>query len=357
MDRGCLENGHWRHATNKEAFHNSLLVISHPQSSLFIPGSVHSNAGSQSATPNWRTGRPHCFMKIFHCYYLLLLLVSCQTTAQEENLTIHFQTFGEGPPLLIINGGPGMSSEGFVPLAKLLAHNHQTIIFDQRGTGRSVLENINRSTVTMDLMVSDMERLRQQLQLDNWTVFGHSFGGMLAAYYAAKHPDKIAAMILSSSGGLDLELFSYLNINGKLSATDREQLNYWNQKIASGDTSYEARLKRGGHLAPAYLYDKTYVPIIAERLTQGNRQVNQLVFSDMREIGFDCKTALKGFSSPVLIIQGEEDIIDKKTAHKTAGILPNNKLVFIKKCAHYGWLEQPEAYIGAVEEFLKKVDN
>lgn len=166
-------------------------------------------------------------MKYFH--FLFLLLFSCQTAAQEKDASIHFQTYGEGPPLLIINGGPGMSSEGFVPLAKMLAKNHQAIIFDQRGTGRSVLKNTNRSTVTMDLMVDDMERLRQQLNLQKWTVLGHSFGGMLAAYYATKHPDKISAMILSSSGGLDLELFSYLNINGKLSAEDQQQLNYWNK--------------------------------------------------------------------------------------------------------------------------------
>ena len=74
---------------------------------------------------------------------IILLLVSYCVYPQSKTYNIpfdaniiHFKTFGKGAPLLIINGGPGMSSEGFIPLAKKFGKTHQAIIYDQRGTGR-----------------------------------------------------------------------------------------------------------------------------------------------------------------------------------------------------------------------------
>lgn len=58
---------------------------------------------------------------------------------------------------MIINGGPGMNSTGFVDLAKRLSKSNQVIIYDQRGNGKSTLVLINKSTVTMDLMIKDLE--------------------------------------------------------------------------------------------------------------------------------------------------------------------------------------------------------
>ncbi len=69
----------------------------------------------------------------------LIVLISLSAFAQKEeyiilnNATIHLTTFGKGKPLLIINGGPGMNSDGFSGLAEELGKNNLTIIYDQRG--------------------------------------------------------------------------------------------------------------------------------------------------------------------------------------------------------------------------------
>ena len=147
----------------------------------------------------------------------------------------------------------------------------------------------------MDLMIADMEALRKHLKVDNWSILGHSFGGMLAAYYTAKYPQHVSSLVFSSSGGPDLDLFNYIDITGRLTEIQRDSLQYWDRQIAAGDTSYHARFRRGMQLAPAYLFDKKYVPIIADRLTQGNLQINTLVFQDLRRIEFDCKPQLKLF--------------------------------------------------------------
>jgi proline iminopeptidase len=271
----------------------------------------------------------------------------------DENM-IHYKTFGKGTPVLIINGGPGFSSEGFIPLAKSIGESQRAIIYDQRGTGQSTIAKIDRSTITLDLMVEDIERIRQHLEIDEWVVMGHSFGGMLASYYATKHPQVISGLILSSSGGIDLSLLSGASFMDRLTPNQQDSLTYWTNQINIGDTTFHAKYQRGKNLAPAYLYDKSHIETIAQRLTQGDMNLNSLVWQDMRQINFDCKEELKSFHKPVLIIQGREDVISKDIAEIAHGILSESELVFIPECAHYGWLEQPEAYFNSVGRFLNQ---
>ncbi|HLA55324.1 MAG TPA: alpha/beta fold hydrolase, partial [Flavobacterium sp.] len=183
-------------------------------------------------------------------FFLLLIttgvFAQTEATISDAGSKLHYRTFGNGKPILIINGGPGMNSNGFIPLAQRLAKTNQTIIYDQRGTGLSALDKTDSSTVTMDLMVADMETLRKYLKIDKWTILGHSFGGMLASYYATKHPESIQSLIMSSSGGVDLGLMANGNlITEKLTPMQRDSLNYWNNKIAAGDTGFNARIGRG----------------------------------------------------------------------------------------------------------------
>ena len=260
-------------------------------------------------------------------------------------------------PILLINGGPGMNCEGFGSLAELLMNNDQIILFDQRGTGSSDLIKVDSSTITMDLMVKDIETLRQHLKIKDWIVLGHSFGGILAQYYASKYPENVKGMILSSSGGIDLDIFTKIGnkITSRLSKNEKDSLNYWSNKVDKGDTTYFAKYQQAKFLAPAYLYNKKFVSRIAERLTQGKSEINGLVMKDLFKIKYDCKKSLKYFNKPVLIIQGKQDIVPKEIADKEHSILKNSTLVLINKCCHYGWLEQKDKYVSEVEKLLKSI--
>lgn len=296
--------------------------------------------------------------KIFLLAFLIFL---GKTFAQTEGYAknndssfTYYKTFGKGEPLLIINGGPGMNSNGFEDMAKTLSENQETIIYDQRGTGKSKLEKLNAKTISMQLMAEDIESLRKHLKIEKWNILGHSFGGMLASYYATVYPNSIDKLILSSSGGVDLTLLKTPNlIEAGLNQSQKDSLNYWNNKIEKGDTSYAARIGRGRAMAPAYVYDQKYAPIIAERLTQGNSKINGLLWNDMQKMNFDCKAKLENFKNPVLIIQGKEDIISNEIgeiAHKT---LPNSKLILLEHSKHYGWLDAREKFFSDINSFLK----
>lgn len=294
-------------------------------------------------------------------FLLVFLMVIGNAFAQTEGYSTnsdgsktYYKTFGKGEPLLIINGGPGMNSNGFEDMAKTLAEKQETIIYDQRGTGKSKLKDLNSKTISMKIMADDIESLRKHLKIQKWNILGHSFGGMLSSYYATVYPNSINKLVLSSSGGVDLTLLKTENlIERNLTKAEKDSLNYWNAKIEKGDTSHETRLGRGRALAPAYVYDQKYVPIIAERLTQGNSKINGLLWEDMQKINFDCKPKLKSFKNPVLIIQGKQDVISNEIgelAHKT---FPNSKLILLENCRHYGWLDAKEKYFSEVNSFLK----
>jgi proline iminopeptidase len=69
------------------------------------------------------------------------------------------------------------------------------ILFDQRGCGRSIPHAELRENTTWDL-VADMERLRQELGIERWQVFGGSWGSTLALTYALTHRDRVTELVL-----------------------------------------------------------------------------------------------------------------------------------------------------------------
>jgi len=272
---------------------------------------------------------------------------------------IHYQVIGEGKTILVINGGPGFSSEGFLYIAKEIASlGYRAVLFDQRGTGKSTLERLDSTTITMDLMAEDIELIRKDLGITEWILFGHSFGGMLANYYTSKFPQRVMAMIHSSSGGLDLHLIDNAqeNLHARLTEQEIDSLNFWRNKLRE-DRTIDSRRNFNRFMAAAYVYNKEHIHSVSERLMQGDMELNFMVWRDMFRIGYDCKNALKSFVGPVLILQGKQDVIPESLAHIADTVFSNSRLHFIDKCGHYGWLDKKEEYLNKIEGFLLDVER
>lgn len=312
-------------------------------------------------SPSGVNSRPK-IMKYFPVLLFICLFINPVGVAGQQDWSgflkgelLYYKTFGKGIQVLIINGGPGMNSEGFSEVAENISEfGVRTIIYDQRGTGNAPLTEISEKTMTLDLMVADIEELRKTLKIEKWVVMGHSFGGMLAYAYAAKYPQNILGMIQSSSGGMDLSLLQNIDINSFLSPAERDSLTYYNRRLQAGDTTYATRYKRGMFMAPAYVFDKKHIPVIAHRLTQGNSVINSLIWQNLREERFDVKEKMRNFKKPVLIIQGREDILGTDLALEAHEILPNSELLLLKDTRHYGWLDNEALFYEAIEHFLKE---
>ncbi len=99
-----------------------------------------------------------------------------------------------GAPVVVLHGGPG---GGCSPgMRRFFDPGHyRTILFDQRGCGRSTpLASVDNNT-TWDL-VADIERIREAMGIEKWIVFGGSWGAALALIYAQAHPDRVSALVL-----------------------------------------------------------------------------------------------------------------------------------------------------------------
>src|SRR5258707_8684218 len=95
-----------------------------------------------------------------------------------QGALIYFKTFGHGPPLLILHGGPGASHDYFLPHLLPFARTSRLVFIDERGSGKSAkLEN--PSEYTVEKMVEDTEAARKALNLGKINLLGHSCGGVL----------------------------------------------------------------------------------------------------------------------------------------------------------------------------------
>ena len=275
-----------------------------------------------------------------------------------DGTDIHYTVIGEGNPLLLINGGPGYSSHHFVNIGKQISDStrRRVILFDQRGTGKSELETIDSTTVNMELMVKDIEAIRKHLDIEHWDVMGHSFGGILAMFYAADHGDRISKLILSASGGIDASFVGYVtpNVRMRLSDHNREKLDHWSDPDNITDP-VEALNKRTEAFAEATVYDKSHMPDIVKALTAPGAykdQINGLVWTDLLGNNYNLEPELQNFDKPALIIQGRQDYVGDATAFRIHMALPNSELFFINRSGHYMWVDRPEVYSNKLDSFL-----
>jgi proline iminopeptidase len=100
----------------------------------------------------------------------------------------------DGAPVLVLHGGPG---GGCSPGMRRFfdPRHYRAVLFDQRGCGRSSPHASVENNTTWDL-VADIERIRVDLGIERWTVFGGSWGACLALIYAQTHPERVAALVL-----------------------------------------------------------------------------------------------------------------------------------------------------------------
>lgn len=99
-----------------------------------------------------------------------------------------------GQPVVFLHGGPGagLSSKHrryFDP------KHYRIILFDQRGSGKSTPHAELKENTTWDL-VSDIEKIRNQMEIEKWLVFGGSWGSTLALAYAETHPKSVTGLVL-----------------------------------------------------------------------------------------------------------------------------------------------------------------
>jgi len=110
--------------------------------------------------------------------------------------TMYYEQSGnpDGAPVVFLHGGPGGGTDPtyrrfFDPAA------YRIVLLDQRGAGKSTPHASLEENTTWHL-IADIEKLRAQLGIESWVVFGGSWGSTLALAYAQNHPERVRALVL-----------------------------------------------------------------------------------------------------------------------------------------------------------------
>lgn len=265
-------------------------------------------------------------------------------------------TAGTGRPVLLLNGGPGSPSLYMHPLMRRLALRQQMFIFDQPGTGGSKVQELSAETIGIPAIIAAAEALRCHLQIENWHLLGHSFGTMVAAQYAAEHPDRVQSLVLSGPGGPDTSFFAYFrdNVRTRLSADERSRFNALLQLSKEGRISAAEESELDDLFMIASTFNQDLLQDHEEQTdARINRKTSEVAWAAMQEGNWDIKHLLPLVKCPTIIFAGRQDYIGEAAPMTLAWLIPGAQISWFNQCGHKPWFEHPERFDQELEQFYR----
>lgn len=294
---------------------------------------------------------------LFILMFMTVTIVKGQDQKVTSNgLDIHYRVFGQGTPIVILGGGPGDVADRYLDLCQLLAKHFQCILVEQRGTGLSTPKVIDATTINVTLTLKDFEAIRQQLGLKQWVVLGFSYGGYLASLYAHFYPASVSSLLLLDSMGLNWEGSSQFedNVTSRLWAAELERCDYWKDSERMKTNPQHAITEIIRARMPGYFFDHKKALSVSQAIkdTDFNFEMGEFIYRDTIEQKLDLLQLKLSFTGPVLILHGRQDPTGESVPLYLKNYYTNSQLVFVEKCGHYSWIEQPEKVMTAITKFL-----
>jgi proline iminopeptidase len=302
---------------------------------------------------------------------ILITVLSASTTFAQRpakkgfidagnGVKLYYRLVGSGSePVVLINGGPGFTSDYLADDLTTMARNHSLLVYDQRGIGRSTLVG-DSTALAAQRYVEDLEAIRKHLGLDQLTLFGHSWGVALAALYAMQYPERVRRMILV--GAIPAERSSLVSaFQAMAAARDSATLRRMTElaRIRGANPSDRAACREYYQLwftpffgaSKAASRMKGNVCAGSPESLKNKQNVDKFTFASLGN--WDWTTSLSRVVVPTLIIQGELDPLPIESARKWAAAMPNARLLELKGVGHFPYVETPEVFFAAVDRFLR----
>lgn len=272
------------------------------------------------------------------------------------------RTVGDGPPVVVLHGGPDFDHSYLLPELNRLADSARLVYYDQRGRGRSPGEP---SEIGIASEVEDVDGVRREYGLDSVALLGHSWGGLLAMEYAVRHPDRVAHLILANTAPASAADWRALreHLLRVRAPEDVERM----EEIArsapfrAGELEAEAEYYRL-HFRVAVRDPEVVERVVARLRTHftpervlAARAIEERLYHDTWRIeGYDLVPRLARLNIPTLVLHGQHDLIPVALANRIAEALPHGRLVVLD-CGHFAYLEEPTAFAAHVAAFLSAV--
>jgi proline iminopeptidase len=265
---------------------------------------------------------------------------------------LYSREIGKGTAIIVLHGGPDFDHSYLLPDMDRLSDSYRLIYYDQRGRGRSA-EGVRPEDVTLDSDIADLEKVRQYFKLDSVVLLGHSWGTVLALEYALRYPQRVSRMILMNPAPASTDDFKQFRKERlERLGSDADRLNAMRASAAyqEGDpdavAAYYRILFKQGLNRPADL-EKVIARLRGSFTREGvlkARAVEDRLMSDSwLSPTYDLLPKLKTLKIPTLVIYSDHDFIPAATAAHITQSIPNARLVTLKDCGHFSYLECPVA--------------
>lgn len=270
-----------------------------------------------------------------------------ELTAHNGHATLFVHCAGgydNGPALVLLHGGPGVSHEYMLPLEALASDTLRVVCYDQRGVGRS------SGSVTSDPMkdyVEDLEAVRQVIGAERVHLLAHSAGGFPAMGYASTYPEHVASVIFADSvppTGTQLGR-GFGNLGARLGQLQAEGL--------IPEQLPEDATEQLNAILPIYFVDPHH-PHAALGLNGAsyNSMIGDVVMQGLGD--YDLRPLLARITMPTLSFISKVPF-GPEFAGALADELPpaNSRRIVMEQCGHFPWSECPEWFFSEVRAFLQ----
>jgi proline iminopeptidase len=266
-----------------------------------------------------------------------------------DGYRLFVEEVGDGFPLILLHGGPGLDHTMFRPWLDPLGDEFRLFYVDERGQGMS--DRVDPTTLTLSVWANDVDLLSDALKLERFALLGHSFGAFIATSHAIER-GTAAGYVISGGGDSiaaleadDAASFEALGGDGVAIAESFE-----NEKTVQTEAEFAALMETqmplhfAGPVPPAFRAATRYAPEVL-------RHVASTGYGD-----FDYIPALGRVTKPTLVMVGEHD---RTTTPRAARVLQEgirgSELVVLPGAAHICYVEAQDAYLDAVRAFLRRV--
>ncbi|MCM2416239.1 alpha/beta fold hydrolase [Streptomyces sp. RKAG290] len=266
-----------------------------------------------------------------------------------------FVTQSAGPSertLLVIHGGPDWDHTYLREPLDRLAGRRRIVLPDLRGCGRST-RGLASEQYTPAAATGDLAVVLDALDSAQADVLGFSYGGLIAQRFALEFPERVRRLVIASSSVLPVPGNAFEGWHERTERLAAENV-VWSDPALSG-----AELTRAAAVASAStnVWRAQVLPDYLDRLAgiqfsgEWLRPWKAGMLPDPRPA--DAAQRLASLGLPLLLLHGRQDMIfPASLADETAGLIPSARAVILEEAGHMAHIDQPGAWLEAVNDFL-----
>ena len=289
--------------------------------------------------------------------------------ALDDGRIVEWEAVGDGPPLMWVEGGPGFWAHLARPDVNLVSDVFRCHLVNAPGCGRTS-PPVAISGYALPAIIAFFEQVRERLGLGQVAVMGHSWGGLVAAAWAAAHPESVGRLVVidgypggrNEGSGVDHDAARAEQER----ALARHASEPWYQAAVSAlaeqdDEQWDEETLLSHHdpTWPLYFADPSS-PVAAPHLARFraevriNRALSTAWFGPVHQFDdIDILPGLAGVRCPSLVIAGQDDFVCGPAWNRPiAAAIPAARYVEIGDAGHVPQYEQPGAFRAALLDWL-----